>query len=241
VTTFNHYIALGDSMSIDLYPSLDLGHEVNELPIGAASLLHTNHDATWPEMSGKDLSTRFPGIELTNLTSDGATTSLVLNSQLSALRRLADNGERSLVSLTIGGNDLLEALGDFANLEQVARRTASNVARCLDKLAAIQPGAFTIVTTVYDPTDGTGNLPGLSELVGKLPIEHLNLLNDSIRELGGREQVQVADAQQHFRGHGMTAPEDDRWYWARNPIEPNARGAHELRKLWLATLDAAED
>lgn len=241
MTNLNRYIALGDSMSIDLYPSLDLGHQVHELPIGAASLLHTNHDATWPEMHGKDLTTRFPGIELTNLTSDGGTTSLVLNSQLSALRRLADNGERTLVSLTIGGNDLLEALSDLANLEQAARRTASNVARCLDKLAAILPGAFTIVTTVYDPTDGTGILPGVSELVGELPIEHLHSLNDSIRDHAGRDRTFVADAQLHFEGHGMTAPEDERWYWARSPIEPNARGAHELRMLWLATLETVGD
>jgi lysophospholipase L1-like esterase len=241
VTDFNHYIALGDSMSIDLYPSLDLGHEVNELPVGAASLLHVNHDATWPEMSGKDLSTRCPGIELTNLTSDGATTSLVLNSQLSTVRRIAGNAERTLVTLTIGGNDLLEALADLATIEQAARRTASNVARCLDKLATVLPGASTIVTTVYDPTDGTGNLPGVSELLGELPIEHLYSLNDSIREHAGRERTFLADAQLHFEGHGLTAPEDDRWYWERSPIEPNARGAHELRMLWLETLKAIGD
>ena len=49
---FNRYAALGDSMSIDLYPSLDLGYA--EIPIGAAALLHTNQDATWPEIRGND-------------------------------------------------------------------------------------------------------------------------------------------------------------------------------------------
>ena len=57
---FTRYIALGDSMSIDLYPALDAG-EVdvvvalerrpqagNVAPLGAASLLDRNDDARWP-------------------------------------------------------------------------------------------------------------------------------------------------------------------------------------------------
>lgn len=237
---FNHYIALGDSMSIDLYPSRDLGHASSELPIGAASLLHTNHDATWPEMRGKGLSTRFPGIELTNLTSDGATTNLVLDDQLPTLRERGVGGD-TLITLTIGGNDMLEALADLNTLEASARRVASSVERCLDEIAVLLPGAVTLLTTVYDPTDGTGILPGVSELLGKLPVKHLYSLNDRIRACAGRDRVHVADAQHHFQGHGMSALESERWYWAKSPIEPNARGAHELRNLWLATLETVEN
>ncbi len=236
---FDHYIALGDSMSIDLYPSLDLGHD-DELPIGAASLFHTNHDATWPEMAGKDLSARFPGIELTNLTSDGATTNTVLGSQLPTLRRRGVDGN-TLVTLTVGGNDLLNALGGQEDLGDAALRVASNVDRCLDEIATLLPGALTLITTVYDPTDGTGNLPGIYATYGELPIEHLHTLNDRIRACGERDRVHVADAQRRFHGNGLSAPQSEWWYLADHPIEPNARGAHELRKLWLETLQAAGD
>jgi hypothetical protein len=47
----------------------------------------------------------------------------------------------------------------------------------------------------------------------------------------------VADAHAHFLGHGVTAPEEERWYWKRSWIEPNAAGASEIRRLWLDALD----
>ena len=51
--------------------------------------------------------------------------------------------------------------------------------------------------------------------------------------------VFVADAYVHFLGHGATQPEEDRWYWRRSPIELNAVGANELRKVWFETLRGA--
>jgi hypothetical protein len=40
----------------------------------------------------------------------------------------------------------------------------------------------------------------------------------------------------------VTAGEPDRWYWKRSWIEPNARGASEIRRLWLDALaDIAEN
>ena len=53
-----------------------------------------------------------------------------------------------------------------------------------------------------------------------------------------RPRVLLADLYAHFLGHGVSAPEAERWYWKRSLIEPNARGASEVRHLWLATLRA---
>ena len=239
MNNFTQYIALGDSMSIDLYPSLDLGHSDSLLPVGAASLLYRNHDRTWPEKCNIDLSTRFPGICLTNLTVDGATTRHVLVEQLPELKTRVDVAAPSIVTLTIGGNDLLVALQSMEDLGRSANKTALTATRCVRKVARMLPNAITLVTTVYDPTDGTGNLPGVSEWFGQLPLEHLNHLNDCIRDLGDGKRVFVADAQQRFHGHGVTAPRAEWWYWTQSPIEPSARGADELRQLWLQTLDEA--
>jgi hypothetical protein len=52
------YAALGDSMSIDLYAG-GPGR-------GAASLLHTNRDADFPDWAGRDLASR--GYEVLDLT-----------------------------------------------------------------------------------------------------------------------------------------------------------------------------
>jgi hypothetical protein len=99
------------------------------------------------------------------------------------------------------------------------------------------PSATLILTTVYDPTDGTGDLPGVSEVVGPLPMDLLETFNDTVRDLArDTPGARLAEAQRHFLGHGLTAPAADRWYWDRNPIEPAARGAR-IRRLWLGALE----
>ena len=108
-------------MSIDLYPALDAG-EIDVAvalervstagrvaPLGAASLLYKNSDEYWPEDAGNDLSSMYPGIEAINLATDGATIGEVFGEQLP---QLEDSTERLLVTLTIGGNDLLSAFGN---------------------------------------------------------------------------------------------------------------------------------
>ena len=48
-------------------------------------------------------------------------------------------------------------------------------------------------------------------------------MNDHIRALAiGTPRVLLADVHAHFLGHGVSAAEDDRWYWRRSLIEPNA-------------------
>ena len=98
------------------------------------------------------------------------------------------------------------------------------------------PRATLVLTTVYDPTDGTGNLPGM-EGYGSLPLEYLDEFNDYVREMAdSMTRTVVADVHRHFVGHGVTALDRDRWYWRRNMIEPNARGASEIRRVWLEAL-----
>ena len=115
---FTRYIALGDSVSIDLYPALDAGEidvavalertasAGNVAPIGAASLLYQNSEAHWPDFIGEDLVTLSPGIEMQNLAQDGATIGDVFGEQLPLIEASDDP---ALVTLTIGGNDLLSA------------------------------------------------------------------------------------------------------------------------------------
>jgi hypothetical protein len=47
----------------------------------------------------------------------------------------------------------------------------------------------------------------------------------------------LADVHRHFLGHGVTAPAQERWYWSPNPIEPSARGASEIRRVWWAAVE----
>lgn len=237
-------------MSIDLYPALDAGetdvavalerdvHAGVIAPVGAASLLYRNDDARWPEEAGDDLASRFPGIAFVNLAGDGATIGDVFGEQLP---QLDESDVPSLITLTVGGNDLLSA---FANkprislLEAIARDVAEAYEFLLDALHRTRPNALVILATIYDPSDGTGHIPGVLEQAGPLPLQVVAGLNDRIRRLAaGTPRTALADVHARFMGHGATAPDDERWYWKRSLIEPNAAGANEIRRLWLEVLD----
>jgi lysophospholipase L1-like esterase len=261
-----HYLALGDSMSIDLYPALDVGqadvavnlerdsHAGGVAPLGAASLLYENDDERWPEFAGRDLRSHSPGVRFANLTSDGATIGEVFGFQLPEIATVAASGvgggetdvgtlagDGTLVTLTVGGNDLLSA---FANrpAARLLGRFVENIVQAYDHLLATivgeLPGATLLLTTVYDPTDGTGVAPGLFDGAGPLPLEHLERVNDHVRQMAARVPgARLADVHARFLGHGATAPEAERYYWRRSLVEPSALGASEIRRAWLDALE----
>ncbi len=67
-----------------------------------------------------------------------------------------------------------------------------------------------------------------------MPLQFLDEVNGVIRGLAGRLRgVRLADAHAHFLGHGARREGDEPWYWPRSMIEPSARGASEIRRLWL--------
>ncbi|PYP80865.1 MAG: hypothetical protein DMD35_03410 [Gemmatimonadetes bacterium] len=247
---FVSYVALGDSMSIDLYPALDAGEtdvavaleriaDVGVVaPLGAASLFHRNDDARWPAEQGADLVSQFPGITLHNLAADGATIGDVFGEQMP---QLDESDERTLVTITAGGNDLLSA---FANrprrslLESIARDVGEAFEFLLDSVRRARPNALILLTTVYDPSDRLGRIPGVLEDAGPLPLPVLDGLNERIRTLArGTPGVRLADVYAHFLGHGASVAQADRWYWRRSLVEPNAEGAHQIRRVWRDALD----
>ena len=237
--SFSLYVALGDSMSTDHYPTCDV-HGLDAPPgrldpLGAAALLHSNIDSRWPEFRGHDLEALHPHTEFLNLAEDGAMIDDVATEELARLGHDSDD-PGILLTLTAGGNDLLDALASGRQLEREARRIERRYGELVATVREELPEATLVLTTVYDPTDGTGRLPGLES--GKpLPLEYLDRFNDTVRALADEDgRILVADVHRHFLGHGVKAAEGERWYWRRNSIEPNARGASEIRRVWLAAV-----
>ncbi len=250
---FTHYVAIGDSMSIDLYAALDAG-EVDVAvalervasaghvaPLGAASLLYRNAEERWPEHVGDDLSTLLPGATYTNLAVDGATIGDVFGEQID---RIEPTDARVLVTLTIGSSDLWSAAGSKPRpgvLEHIVRDLTAAYKVLVGELLERLPNGTVLVTTVCDPSDRTARIPGVHD-DAPLPLTALDSLNDSIRGFAKSlptPRLVLADAYAHFLGHGVSAAEEDRWYWRRSLIELNARGASELRDVWLASLRSA--
>lgn len=251
VTAFKRYISLGDSMSIDRYPSLDVTEKAGsvgrgaaqlfiELPLGAASLFYRNDPVYWPDFISRDLSTRFPKLEFSNLTSDGATIGDVFGAQLPDAE---ESEEATLVTLTVGGNDLLSAYAGKPSapvMDRAVRDIIDGYRTLVQHVRDRWPNAVMLLTTVYDPTDGTGKLPGVLPGVGKLPLHYLDAFNDAVREMAAADASSaLADVHRHFLGHGVTAKARDRWYWKHSLIEPSSEGANEIRRLWLDALDDA--
>lgn len=232
------YIALGDSMSIDIYPHRDL---VRRLPdvgdlVGAASLLFRNNDLAWPHFKSKGLSYEYPEVKFVNLCEDGATTFDFLEVSDSPL--IAGlKGEPVLVTVTLGGNDLLSLLLDQkpkAEAESDVRDLMKRFDLVVRRFEENFPRAMFLLNTVYDPSDGSGELPGLPPF--KEQLELLDLFNVWMRRYAANSGAMLADVHQHFLGHGVSAPLENRWYWDENMIEPAASGASEIRRLWLQQL-----
>lgn len=250
---FTQYVALGDSMSIDLYPALDAGEidvavalerdptAGNVAPLGAASLLYQNDDARWAEDQNDDLVSRYPGIAMQNLAADGATIGDVFGEQLTQLEPSEDS---TLVTLSVGGNDLLSAFSNRPRaslLERIAADVGDAYEFLLDEIRRMRPNSLILLTTIYDPSDGTGRIPGVLEDAGVLPLSVLEGMNAHIAKLAeGTPNAELADVYSHFIGHGVSAQEPDRWYWRRSFVEPNAQGAHEIRRVWRNAIDAAD-
>jgi lysophospholipase L1-like esterase len=243
---FRTYVSLGDSISIDLYPGLDAAERegLRQMPpgLGAASLLHQNDDGRWPEFAGRDLATLCPGIRHVDLAEDGATTASVLRLQLPWIPD--DLQEPILLTLTAGGNDLVGLLGlssgslssgGFDAARELLESAAKTLGRIVQELRERLPEATLLVGTVYDPSDGTGNLG--DGVARPRELEALAAFNGRVWEIARGVGAAVVPIHDHFLGHGLTEPDEAaRWYWRHLVIEPSARGASEVRRLWLEAL-----
>jgi lysophospholipase L1-like esterase len=211
-------------MSIDDYPGEGKG---------AASLLYKNQDDVYPDFRGNDLQTFYPGIKFKNLAVDGATTIDILHHQINKIHITSSHSV--LFTLTAGGNDILTG----ENADDIIFRLDAIIHALLNNY----PLAELIVGTIYDPTDGTKIL-----FEDRPPVEQeyktFQIVNEAIREFGKHQRVKIVDICDHFLGHGIAHSDpqnphyrkEDPSLWYLLTIEPNPRGAHEIRRLFWEAL-----
>ena len=245
---FERYIAIGDGLSADLTPALDLkladvsvalerdARSGDVPPIGAASLLFSNDDERWPDFIGHDLQSLAGCSVIERRATDGASIGDIFDEQVLDLE---PDGAPTLVTLTAGAVDLLSAV---ATQPAAARRDAivRDAVRGVMVIAELLHSRFSdltlVLTTLPDPTDGIGAFREARD-GDAVPPDALLRFNTQLRERGtALPGTIVAEAHAAFFGHGLTAPESDRWFWRRNPHEPSAAGASELRACWLRAL-----
>jgi lysophospholipase L1-like esterase len=233
------YVALGDSISIDEYAG-GPGR-------GGASLFARNRDDDFPEWRGRDLATLHPDLRYHLLAMDGATTQTLLEFQLPQLEasRLAP----TVVTLTVGGNDLLQVYGDTRRAHEVVQLVGTRVEQALARIRRLlrPPRHALIVGTVYDPSDGSADASRLGLPAWPQAVDLLAALNTRLRTVAERHGARLADIHGHFLSHGLQAGDpaqcnprpDDRDLWYCNLIEPNAWGANGVRTAFWQALRAA--
>ena len=229
------YAALGDSISIDEY--------AGGRGLGGASLFAHNCDDTFPHWRGRDLATIHPGLHYELFAVDGGTTEYVLDHQLPQLER--SDAAPAVVTLTVGGNDLLGVYGNTPRARRVIGVVRRRVGQTLRQLRPLMrtPDDPIIVGTVYDPSDGTGDAARVGLPLWPTVVDLLGELNTELASVATEHGAHVADIHRHFLGHGLrrgnptqTDPrpaDHDLWYC--NLIEPNAWGADGVRAaFWQA-------
>ena len=222
------YVALGDSMSLGCYMGGD-GR-------GAASLLCGNPDSDFPGWSGCDLGSA--GVTGQILAQDGATAAEVVQHQLPLIAR-----PPTVVTVTMGGEDLIATHGNDIAARAAVDQVLAAAEEVLTRLAAFGSGCTVVVTTVYDPSDGTGAL-GWSLDPWPCGPALIRELNAGLAGLAARHGAVVADVYARFLGHGVTAGNPSqvlarpasRDLWYCGVIEPNMWGAHEIRCAWWDVL-----
>jgi lysophospholipase L1-like esterase len=223
------YVALGDSISIDDYAG-GPGR-------GGASLLARNRDEDFPQWRGSEL-----GQPFRLLATDGATTATLLDLQLPRLER---SGVRpTVVTLTIGGNDVLGSFGDTRAARRTVGVVGARVGTALERIARVlDPAGRVVVGTVYDPSDGIGDTTSVGLPPWPDVVDVLAELNETLREVATEHGAAVAEIHECFLGHGLSVGNPgqgdprppDRQLWYCDVIEPNAWGASGVRAaFWTA-------
>jgi hypothetical protein len=225
---FDHYLAFGDSMSIDEYAGPQLG---------AASLLYRNRDDFWPEFERLDLLSQNPRCGFTRLACNGATLSGVWRQWTEAPRVSG----RVLVTLTVGGNDVLTGLGQSENRLGYAcgnyfgsepvqgfAQWHESLLRWLEEVETVYRDCLIVLGNIYDPTDGTGVLQSGASLGAR--HAGLEAMNDLLRRVAAQSGHLLADVRGHFQGKAAD--------WIYREIEPTQRGSSEIRRVFWETISA---
>jgi len=232
--SYKRYVGLGDSISIDEY--------AGGPGWGAISLLYRNKDEIYPEWKGKDLISIYPGIDFHYLASDGAICDTIIGEQLPSLPPGDD--DPTIITLTIGGNDFLSSLGPGGSIDREAiDGFRLNLTKILKTLRERYPNCTIILGTIYDPTDGVGDL-AIPDVDVQEAYALFHAFNKAICDIGETYGAHIADIYSHFLGHGSHHGDpnnphycpDDPSYWYVQEVEPNGRGAHEVRRLFWEAL-----
>ena len=171
-------------------------------------------------------------VDLVNLARPGeTTTSFIENGQLNDARRLLEDARASGFTIeplliSLGGNDLIKAGGDWNALEAALATASNNLGHILPSLREPLAGGVSpnlLALTYYDPSGSNPDRQGANAWW----VARLNeAIVQSTQMVGGR----APDLPTLFRGR------EDELTWSPTDVHPTNSGHAEIaRALWTAT------
>jgi len=228
------YIALGDSLAFG---------------VGASDPPTKGYVGLTFDALRKSDRYRQNGLGLMNLSVPGATSSdlLISGGQLdSALKEItrrqgagvSPGGDVEIISIDIGGNDLLalgggdsacvsDPLGDACRQRFVKMLDGlkTNLTEVVQRLRKAAPTADIVIVGLYNPYSGTG---GSLEVPGELAVQQLNGVLNTVAS-DPELHAKMAPVFDFFRGRG-------RQWIAADGLHPNDEGHAVIAEALLATI-----
>ena len=242
------FINMGDSIAVGV--GATSGYAYKEL-------LMQNNDTKYPAYKGKDLKSKFPGVKIVDTAVGGAMSS-GLATQVTSLT--GNQTGDTVVVISIGGNDfaanLINIVMDPASTNTLGASVTTSLKAVMThfndaKLYPKKP--MVLLFLVHDPTDGMGNIPAISGLVGfctmiqtlggfvgPAVVKQLGVFNDYLKTFAKANNVLIVDNAGHFLGHGYHHNNaKSKYYKAKDPtlwfyndcLHLNDKGNAELRDI----------
>ena len=242
------FINMGDSIAVGV--GATSGNAYKEL-------LAKNNDTKYAAYKGKDLASKFPGVKTIDTALGGA----ISSGLATQVKSLTGNPKGdTLVVISIGGNDFAANLINIVMNPAATKTLGTQVTANLKQVVAhfsdkkLYPGKVMVMLfLVHDPTDGMGNLPAITGLVGfctliqtlggfvgPAVVKQLSVFNGYLKTFAAANKVFIVDNAAHFLGHSYHYNNaKSKYYKAKDPtlwfyndcLHLNDKGNHELRKM----------
>ena len=248
-------LGLGDSITAGYGASP--GHSYFEM-------LAANPRNDAPAMAGLNLSKALPNLTKLNRSVSGSTSLHCLEQQIPKVDMQSPD-VFGIVCITTGGNDLIHNYGRSPPMEHAMYGATWEMAepwvksyeqRLLQIVNAVEsrfPGGCRIfIATIYDPTDGVGdieNAGGMDLPAWSDALRVLDSYNQVIKRIANKyPNIYLVDLHESFLGHGIHSRESamkkynqgDRSYWYFENLEdPNDFGYDAIRRLFLLEIASA--
>lgn len=225
------------------------------------NLLARNQDKAMPWMSGRDLKTVLPNLTHINHAVNCSISRDHWDFQVKPLQPFPKD-VFGLIVITSGGNDLIHNYGRTPHREgalygctleqakEYGKMFEERLTLMMAHLKKIFPGGCHVfLATIYDPTDGKGdieNAPGVTLPAWPEALKCLEHYNSLIQQCADtHEHVTLVDVRETMLGHGIHYadtetphhdPADPHYWYFTNLEDPNERGYDAIRRTFLNTI-----